>query len=74
MRKRLNNLRIENDELGLNEIVLGDLHLERLDEERFWLGYEDWMFNLFIEDGHLLAEITQRPPEKSSSPKKKIEL
>jgi len=74
MRKKLNNLRIENDELGLNEIVLGDLHLERLDEERFWLGYEDWMFNLFIEDGHLLAEITQRPPEKSSSTKKRIEL
>ena len=60
-------LRIEHNELGLDEVVMEDcfFHLERMDDKSFWIGANVdkvgyYHINLYIENGMLKARIEKQ--------------
>ena len=60
-------MRFENNELGLDEVVLKDcfFHLERMNDRNFWIGVEDkvgglYHINLYIERGKLVAKMEKQ--------------
>lgn len=60
------NIDIEINELGLDEIFMRDcnFHIERMTDQSFWIGIDNEKFGLYhiqlwIEDGKLLASATK---------------
>lgn len=58
---------IESNELGLDEIVMRDcfFHLERMDDQCFWIGIDNradglYHINIYLEDGKLVARIEKQ--------------
>lgn len=60
-------MRFENNELGLDEVVMKDcfFHLERMNDRSFWIGVEDklgdlYHINIYIERGKLVARMEKQ--------------